>query len=207
MKTYPFTLLLRACVIGLLLVIPIACTQAPAPSPALQNPTIDLDHVEVASYFPWPAPPPTVGPETPTPAPPPPTRVPLVLAFVFNIANPNPYPVIMKDLQFTVEFEAAPNEFFQVGNPFAHEDMSIPANTTNQLRVTMVLDSLVAPGNLAVTSGFHLQELGLSAGAVVQKWWETVGDFDYKIKVSGGSAVFESAEGDTVVGFEGLYPE
>src|SRR3990170_8917578 len=205
MKTSPLTLLRRACLIGLLLIIPVACTQAPAPSPALQNPTVELDRVEVASYFPWPAPPPTVGPETPTPAPPPPSRIPLILAFVFNIANPNPYPVTMKDLQFTAEFEAAPNEFFQVGNPFAHEDMSIPANTTNQLRVTMVLDSLVAPGNLAVTSGFRLQELGLKAADVVKSWWTTVGDRAFAIKVTGGSAEFSSTGGSTIVAFEGQY--
>src|SRR3970040_2426059 len=111
MKTSPFTLLRRACLIGFFFVFPVAFTQGPAPSPSLQNPTWELDRVEFASYFPWPAPPPTVGPETPTPAPPPPSRIPLILAFVFNITNPNPSPVTMKDLQFTAEFEAAPNEF------------------------------------------------------------------------------------------------
>ncbi|MBI4769049.1 MAG: hypothetical protein HY784_01195 [Chloroflexi bacterium] len=194
---------------GLLLIALAACATAPTPPPALQNPTVELDHVEVASYFPWPAAVPTVEAGTPTPVPVPPARIPLVVAFIFNVSNPNSYPVTLKDLQFTVEFEAAPDtgEFFQVGNPFAHEDMAVPANTTNQLRVTMVLDSLVAPGNLAVTSGFRLQELGLKGGEVVKNWWTTIGDFAFKIKVSGGSAEFSSSGGGAVVGFEGLFPQ
>ena len=180
-----------------------ACGQ-PAPA-ALAPPSVELDHVEVASYFPWPAPLPTVGAGTPTPAPPPATRIPLVLAFVFNVTNPNAYLVTLKDFQFTSELEAAPGEFFPVGNPFAHEDTSIPANTTNQLRVTLVLDSLVTPGNLAVTSGFRLQELGLKAADVVKSWWTTVGDRAFAIKVTGGSAEFSSTGGSTIVAFEGQY--
>ncbi|HET7087204.1 MAG TPA: hypothetical protein VFL17_01000 [Anaerolineae bacterium] len=200
MNTRRITALLITLICGAALIALGACG-APTPSPALQNPTVGLDHVEVASYFPWPPPP---GEGTPAP---PPVRVPMVLAFIFDIANPNSYPVMLKDLQYTVEFEAAPNAFFPVGNPFAHEDMSIPANSTNQLRVTMVLDSLVTPGNLAVTSGSRLQEMGLSAGEVVQNWWANVGDFTFKIKVTGGSAEFSSSGGNAVVPFEGEYPK
>src|SRR3989304_4443720 len=61
-----------------------ACTTAPTPLPALQNPTVELDHVEVASYFPWPAPVPTAGPQTPTPAPIPAPRVRVGLAFLLG---------------------------------------------------------------------------------------------------------------------------
>ena len=206
MNTRRITALLITLICGAALIALGACG-APTPVPALQNPTVELDHVEVASYFPWPTTVPTAGPQTPTPAPIPASRIPMVLAFVFDVTNPNPYPVTLKDLQHTVEFEAAPNEFFPVGNPFAHEDMSIPANTTNELRVVLVLDSLVTPGNLAVTSGSRMKELGLTPGGVVSNWWSTIGDFPFKIRVTGGSAEFSSPGGNAVVPFEGEYPK
>ncbi len=185
------------------------CAQAPAPTPLpdLKAPTVQLSRVEVASYFPWPAPPPTVAPTTPTPPPPPAVRVPLVLAYVFDINNPNPYPVTLDGMKFTTEFEAAPNEYFAVNTPFVNEKMSLPGGATNQLRVTVVYDSQVVPGNLAVTSGARLAALKLSPGAVVQNWWEKIGDFSFGIKVTNGTAEFKSEKGDKLVTFEGKFPK
>lgn len=187
-----------------------ACAPAPTPVPELQKPTVELAQVQVASYFPWPAPPPTVGAGTPTPVPPPAQRVPLILAFIFNVKNPNPYPVTLDAgaMRFTVEFEVpGKGAYFPVNTPIVQERMSIPGGATNQLRVTMVLDSLVVPGNLAVTSGAKLKELGVSGRAVVQEWFEKIGDFSYGIKVTGGSAEFKSEKGSAIVPFEGKFPK
>jgi len=198
---------------ALLLLVSSACAPAapaPTPLPELQKPTVELTQVQVASYFPWPAPPPTVGPGTPTPVPPPAQRVPLILAFIFDIQNPNPYPVILEGggMRFTVEFEVpGKGVYFPVNTPIVQERMSIPARTTNQLRVTMVLDSLVVPGNLAVTSGAKVKELGVSAAAVVQEWFEKIGDFTFGIRLTGGSAEFKSEKGSTVVTFTGQWPK
>jgi len=179
------------------------CAQAPAPTPLpdLKDPTVQLSRVEVASYFPMPAIPPT-----PTP-PPPAYSVPLVLAYIFEINNPNPYPVTLDGMKFTTEFEAAPNEYFALNTPFVNEKMSIPANSSNQLRVTAVYDSNVVPGNLAVTSGARLKALNLTPAAVVRNWWEKIGDFSFGIKVTNGTAEFKSEKGNKLVTFEGKFPK
>lgn len=187
-----------------------ACAPSPAPLPELQKPTVELAQVQVASYFPWGAPVPTAGPGTPTPAPTPAIRVPLILAFIFDVKNPNPYPVTLDagGMWFTVEFQVPGKDaYFPVNTPIVNERMSIPGGATNQLRVTMVLDSLIVPGNLAVTSGAKLKELGVSGAAVVQEWFEKVGDFTYGIRVTAGSAEFKSEKGSTVVSFTGRWPK
>jgi len=184
-----------------------ACgAQAPAP---IKNPTVTLKRVEVASYFPppwtgWPGNPPT---PTPPPALPAGTviRVPMVLAFIFDVTNPNDYAVSLTNLKFTVEFEAAPNEFFALSTPIVYETMAIPGGTTNQLRTTVVLDSAIVPGTLAVAYGQRMGKLNLTGPALVKKWWEEVGDFTFGIKVTGGTADFTSPGGKALVTFEGTF--
>jgi len=183
----------------------VGCKVAPAGPP--QPPKVELMRVEVASYFPppwtgWPG-----NPPTPTPAPPPGIRVPLILGVIFNITNPNDYTVMLDQMKFTVEFEATPNEYFALNTPIAYEKQNIPAKATNQYRVTVVLDSAVVPGNLAVTSGARLSALQLSAAGLVKKWWEEIGDFKFSIKVSGGTADFKSSAGNVMATFEGRFPK
>ncbi len=153
-------------------------------------PQVKLERVEVASYFPYAAPP---------------ARVPLVLGFIFDVSNPNDSPVALEEMKFTVSFAAMPGEYFALNTPTVYEKMSIPGKTTNQLRVVAVLDSLVAPGNLAVTSGTRVTALGLKPGDVVKDWWEKIGDFSFGIKVSEGVALFNGAS--MVVSFEDTFPK
>ena len=155
-----------------------------------QPPQVKLERVEVASYFPYAAPP---------------ARVPLVLAFVYKVSNPNDTPVALEEMKFTVSFEAKPGEFFALNTPTVYETMYIPGKTSNELRVTTVLDSLIAPGNLAVTSGQRVLALGLKPGDVVKEWWEKIGDFSYGIKVSEGVAIFNGAS--MIVPFEDRFPK
>lgn len=158
---------------------------------ATMPPQVKLERVEVASYFPYAAPP---------------ARVPLVLGFVYNITNPNDFQrLTLEEMKFTVSFEAKPGEYFALNTPVVYETMHIPGGTTNQLRVTAVLDSLIVPGNLAVTSGTRVIALGLKPGDVVKEWWEKIGDFPFGIKVSEGVAIFASPSGSLLVGFEDTF--
>jgi hypothetical protein len=154
-------------------------------------PQVKLERVEIASYFPYAAPP---------------ARVPLVLGFVYNITNPNDFqPVTLEEMKFTVSFEAKPNEYFALNTPVVYETMHIPSQKTNQLRVTAVLDSMIVPGNLAVTSGQRVTALGLKPGDVVKEWWEKIGDFPFGIRVTEGVAIFASPTGSILVPFEGTF--
>lgn len=166
------------------------CATMPMAGGPAQAPQVKLERVEVASYFPYAAPP---------------VRVPLVLAFVYDVSNPNDFPVALEEMKFTVSFEAKPGEYFALNTPVVYETMHIPGKTTNQLRVTAVLDSLIVPGNLAVTSGTRVIALGLKPGDVVKEWWEKIGDFSFGVKVSEGVAIFNGAS--IVVPFEDTFPK
>jgi len=158
----------------------------------LQTPTLELERVEVQSYFPYAEKP---------------TRVPLVLAFILKITNPNSFKVEMEDLKFTYGFEAKPGEFFDLNTPTVYDSMSIPGKTANHLRVVSVLDSMVVPSSLAVASGARVQALDLKIPDLVKTWWEQIGDFPYRIRVTEGVANFTSEQGNALATFEGTFPE
>lgn len=168
------------------------CASMPLESSGPSAPKVELERVEVAAYFGYA---------------PPPARVPLVLAFVFNVTNPTGGTITLDELKFTYAFEGKPGEFFPLNTPTVYETMHIPANATNQVRVVSVLDSLVVPGTLAVSAGFRVQALGLKGPDVVKMWWERIGDFEYKIKVAEGTAMFSAPGGNAVIAFEGLFPK
>jgi hypothetical protein len=47
-----------------------------------------------------------------------------------------------------------------------------------------------------------------TAGALVKKWWETVGDFAFPIAVTGGTAIFKDEKGKEVrATFSGAWPK
>jgi len=156
-----------------------------APSSIAASPQVRLERVEVASYFPYA---------------PPPARVPLVLAFLFNVTNPNDHAVTLEELRFAYSFEAK-GQFFTLNSPAVYDTQSIPAKTTNQVRVVSVLDSAIVPATLAVTQGFRMQELGVKPPELVKTWWETIGDFGYPIRVSEGVATFTAGKASTIVTF------
>jgi len=164
----------------------------PAIAAKLQAPTVELERVEVQSYFPWAEKP---------------TRVPLVLAFVFKITNPNSFKVGLEDLKFTYGLEAKPGEYFDLNTPTVYELTYIPGKTTNQLRVVSVLDSMIVPSTLAVSAGARVQALDLKIPDVVKMWWEQIGDFSFGIRVSEGVASFTSEQGGVLVTFEGKFPK
>lgn len=198
-----------------------ACS-APTPAPAeFKNPTLTLTQVQVQGYFaaPWAGWPGAVPTPTPPPAGTPAAQyvpfpgaisVPLVVAFIWDINNPNDTPVTLETMQYSVEFEAAPSkpgEYFALARPIAPERQTIPAKTTNQARVVVVLDSAVVPGNLAVTSGQRLGALGLSGATLVKDWWANIGDAKFGIKATGGTADFATSAGKKVVSFDGKFPK
>jgi len=189
MRTREKGVLVILCLVTLALV---GCATMPGAGGTPQPPQVKLERVEVASYFPYAAAP---------------ARVPLVLGFVYDVSNPNDFTVALEELKFTVAFETKPGEYFTLGTPWVYETMFIPGKSSNQLRVTAVLDSLIVPGNLIVTSGHRVMTLGLKPPEVVKEWWEKIGDFSFGIKVTEGVAMFAGPAGSMVVPFEDSFPK
>ena len=199
-----------------------ACAPA-APTPApVQPPKVTLSQVQVASYFaaPWAGWPGAVPTPTPPPAGTPAAQyvpfpgsisVPLIVAFIWEVENPNDVPVTGEGMKYTVEFEAAPSkpgEYFALSTAIVNEKMSVPAKTKNQVRVTTVLDSAVVPGNLGVTSGQRMGQLGLTGATLVKDWWANIGDTGkFGIKATGGTADVTINGKTQVITFDGKFPK
>ncbi len=127
---------------------------------------------------------------------------PLDLNFVFDIKNPNPYPVAMENLTFTVAFED-----FDLNTIISQEVMWIPAGKTNQLRVSAMFDIGQSYGALALAGGLKLQEKGIAAHDLLEKWWTGIPDFAFPVHVKEGSAVFKADNVTGVSSFSATYPK
>ncbi|MFO8086057.1 MAG: hypothetical protein R6U27_17240 [Desulfobacterales bacterium] len=168
-----------------------------------KKPVVKLSHAEVVNYWGWwyfaKSVEPTAGDAGDYGAP-------LNLAFIFDIENPNPYPVRLDSLKFTVAFEE-----FDLNTVQSMDVQWIPSGKTNQLRVHAMFDGRQSLLSLLVTGGFKLQEKGMGTGAgaalkQLGEWWTKIPEFDFDIFLKEGSAVFAADGQIKVVPFEAKYP-
>ncbi len=129
----------------------------------------------------------------------------LNLAYILNIKNPGKAPVMLDELTFTTSFDG-----FEVSTPMVYENQWIPPGKTNELRVVVASETMPTASNLMVGAGnvARMQEMKTTAGALVKKWWETVGDFAFPIDVTNGTALFKDEKGKEIrVTFTGKWPK
>ncbi len=190
------------------------------PKPSQVNfipPVVTLDSVEVVHYWGWwyfsDDVKPTLGKAGNYGAP-------LDLAFTFNIENPNPYPVMMEDLRFTIAFEAfdlntvsaATTQWIPAGKSKKWiGGRWIPTGKVNQVRVQAMFDGRQSMLNLRQTGGFKLQEKGMGAGTEgafkqLEAWWKGVPDFAFPIHVKEGAAIFRANGLTQVSTFRATFP-
>jgi len=186
------------CVVLVLSLVSCALFEVKPSQQSFKTPVVTLNRVEVAHYWGyW-----FYGAKTEvTKGKPGNNGAPLDLNFVFDIENPNPYPVLMENLNFTVAFED-----FDLNTVGSQEAMWIPAGKTNQIRVSAMFDIWQSFMSLGVTGGFKLKEKGVATHDQLEKWWTGIPDFAFPVYVKEGSAVFK-ADGITgVAAFGAKYP-
>ena len=173
-----------------------------AAKPTDQNfkaPTVTLDSMEVAHYWGWwyyaKAVPPTQGTAGNYGAP-------LDLAFIFNIRNPNPFPVMLESLTFTVAFEE-----FDLNTLIATDTQWIPAGKTNQIRVHAMFDGEQSRLNLMLVGGVKLKEKGTDAMTQIEKWWTGIAQGAFPVYVKEGAAVFKADNVVKASAFQAAYPQ
>ncbi|MFH2219623.1 MAG: hypothetical protein ABII68_08190 [Pseudomonadota bacterium] len=169
-----------------------------------KTPEVTLSYVDVAHYWGWwyyaKSVAPTKGEAGDYGAP-------LDLAFFFDITNPNPFPVLMEDIKFTVAFEE-----FDLNSPISTAAQWIPAGKTNQIEVHAMFDGRQSLLSLLVAGGFQLQEKTGAAGAgaglgQLETWWLGIPEFAFPIYVKGGAAVFTADGLTSVASFAAKFPE
>ena len=174
---------------------------ATAPKPTEQNmtlPAVTLSYAEVPYYTGWwyfsKKVAPTKGNAGNYGAP-------LGIAFIFDIENPNPYPVQMEGLQFTVAFDG-----FDLNTVSVPDTQWIPPGKTNQVRATAIFDARASLLSLLVTGGFKLKEMGMSPWDALEKWWTAASEFSLPIEVKEGSAIFKADGLVKVATFNATFP-
>ncbi len=161
-------------------------------------PVVTLDSMEVAHafgywYF--------SNKVEPTKGKPDNVGAPLDLAFTFNLENPNPFPVQMENLKFSVLFEE-----FDLNTVNTNAAQWIPAGMTNQVVVHAHFDVRQSLLSLLVTGGFKLKEKGTNAWDALEKWWTGIPNYEIPVTVSGGAAVFKAGDVVKVTTFEATFP-
>jgi hypothetical protein len=126
---------------------------------------------------------------------------PMMVAFIFDIHNPNPYPVKLEELKFSVLFED-----FEVNTVGSIEYQWIPGGMTNQIRVPAMFDTRQTLLTLLLPGAMMLKEKGISPWDALEKWWTGAPDAAFPISVAQGAAVFKAGDITDVVAFEGVYP-
>lgn len=165
---------------------------------APQNPKIMLNTMEVVHYYGWWYYNAKVEPTKGTAGD---YGAPLDLAFVFDIENPNPFPVKLENLKFTVAFEE-----FDLNTVSSTEVQWIPPGKTNQVRVHAMFDGRQSLLSLMVTGGFQLKAKGIDAFGQLEKWWTGISEFSFPVHVKEGSAVFDANGKVLVSDFSATFP-
>ena len=124
------------------------------------------------------------------------------LNFIFDIKNPNPYPVALESLTFTVAFED-----YDLNTVGSQEVMWIPAGKTNELRVSAMFGLWEAFMSAGVTGGLRLKEKGIAVHDQLEKWWTGIPDFSFPVQVKEGAAVFKADNVTSVSSFSATYPK
>ena len=126
---------------------------------------------------------------------------PMMVSFIFDIHNPNPYPVKMEELRFSVLFEE-----FEVNAEESTEVQWIPAGMTNQLRVPAMFDVPQTVLTLLLPNAMKLNERGVTPWQLLEKWWTGAPDASFPISAAEGAAVFKAGNLMEIVNFDGKYP-
>ncbi len=127
---------------------------------------------------------------------------PLPMSFVFNITNPNPYPILLEGLKFTVAFDKE----FELVTYNNQDTMWIPAGKTNQVRATTMITTRSALLSLLVTGGFKLKARGWSPWQALERWWKGVPDYSVPVTVKEGAFSFSADGISKVIPFEASIP-
>ncbi|HDR13953.1 MAG TPA: hypothetical protein ENN79_00420 [Desulfobacteraceae bacterium] len=127
---------------------------------------------------------------------------PLPMSFLFNIHNPNPYPVLLEGIQFTVALD----DEFEVVTVNAQDENWIPAGKTDQVRATTMVTARSVLLSLMVTGGYKLKDKGWSPWDALERWWKGVPDYSIPVTVKEGAFSFVCDGQTKVLPFEATFP-
>lgn len=127
---------------------------------------------------------------------------PLPLSFLFNIKNPNPYPVLLEGIKYTIAFEKQ----FELITESNQDTYWIPAGTTDQVRITTMITARSALTALLLANAPALKASGMDAWTALEKWWKGVPEFTVPVTIKECTFTFKADGVTKIVPFEATYP-
>jgi hypothetical protein len=127
---------------------------------------------------------------------------PLPMSFLFSIENPNPYPIMLEEIKYTIAFDKE----FELITSSAKDANWIPAGKTDQVRITTMITARSALMSLMVTGGYKLKEKGWSPWDALERWWKGVPEYTVPVTVKEGAFTFKADGMVKVLPFEATFP-
>jgi len=126
---------------------------------------------------------------------------PLPMSFLLSIKNPNPYPILLESVTYTVAFD---KEF----DLYSGNDSTgywIPAGMTDHVRLNTMITVRSALMSVLVTGGFKLKAKGWSPWDALQRWWEGVPNMTVPVTLKEASLSFKADGVLKVIPFEATF--
>jgi hypothetical protein len=127
---------------------------------------------------------------------------PLPMSFLLSIKNPNPYPITLEGITYTVAFD---KEF----DLYSGNDSTtywIPAGVTDHVQLTTMITVRSALLSLMVTGGYKLKAKGWTPWQALQRWWEGVPNMTVPVTFKEASLTFKANGVLKVIPFEATFP-
>lgn len=126
---------------------------------------------------------------------------PLPLSFLLSIKNPNPYPIILEGITYTVAFDGE----FDLYSGNNNDTYWIPADGTDDVRLTTMITARSALLSLMVTGGYKLKEKGWSPWDALERWWDGVPQMKVPVSLKECSFTFRADGVTKVVPFQATF--
>jgi hypothetical protein len=127
---------------------------------------------------------------------------PLPMSFVIDVENPNPYPVLLEGITYTVAFD----KDFALYTGNNGDSYWIPAGKTDQVRLSTMITARSALLSLLVTAGYTLKDRGWSPWDALDRWWTGVPTLSVPVTLKECSFTFKADGLVKAVPFEATFP-
>ncbi|PKN62964.1 MAG: hypothetical protein CVU57_21655 [Deltaproteobacteria bacterium HGW-Deltaproteobacteria-15] len=127
---------------------------------------------------------------------------PLPMSFLFEIQNPNPFPVMLEGVTYTVAFD---NDF-ELITTNNNDSYWIPAGKTDQVRLTTMITVRSALTALLLANAPLLKNKGWEAFPTLERWWKDVPMGTTSVSVKNASFTFVADGVTKVVPVQAKFP-
>jgi hypothetical protein len=127
---------------------------------------------------------------------------PLPMSFLLEIHNPNPFPILLESVTYTVAFD---NDF-EVMTTNSNDSNWIPAEKTDQVRLNTMVTVQSALTTLLLPNAPAMKKKGWDTWQTLERWWKDVPMGKTPVSVKNASFSFSADGVSKVIPFQAQFP-